>query len=186
MKSSIKDFFGKCGSFLRIYCPWLLQWPWLWKSFYLVIFLGAVQRKNRWEQLYQMVHFSVSNKLAIRVCKFTSLLLPGKAIRELTVKFSVRTLSIISWNFFQKPDNTVSGSALFYLIHSTEAVTWRCFCQKGVLKNFAKFAENTCPRVSFLIKLQVWGLQLYFIKKETLTQMFSCQFCKIFKNTFFI
>ena len=80
-----------------------------------------------------MVHLSVSNKLAIRVCKFTSLLLPGKAIKELIVKFSVRTLSIISWNFFQKPDNTVSGSALFlqiifYLIHSTEAVTWSCFC----------------------------------------------------------
>ena len=25
-----------------------------------------------------------------------------------------------------------------------------------------------------------------FIKKETLTQMFSCEFCQIFKNTFFI
>ena len=25
----------------------------------------------------------------------------------------------------------------------------------------------------------------YFIKKETLAQLFSCEFCKIFKNTFF-
>ena len=44
--------------------------------------------------------------------------------------------------------------------------------------------ENTCVRVSFLIKLQASGLQLY-IKKETLAQMFSFEFCKIFKNTFF-
>ena len=33
--------------------------------------------------------------------------------------------------------------------------------------------ENTCARVSF------------FIKKETLAQVFSCQFCEISKNTFF-
>ena len=33
--------------------------------------------------------------------------------------------------------------------------------------------ENTCARVSFLIKLQ------------TLAQVFSCEFCEISKNTFF-
>ena len=38
------------------------------------------------------------------------------------------------------------------------------FCKKGVLKNFANFS---------------------FIKKETLAQVFSCEFCEIFKNTFF-
>ena len=37
------------------------------------------------------------------------------------------------------------------------------FCKKGVLRNFA-----ACN----------------FIKKETLAQVFSCQFCKISKNTF--
>ena len=26
----------------------------------------------------------------------------------------------------------------------------------------------------------------YTIKKETLAQVFSCEFCKIFKNTFFV
>ena len=41
--------------------------------------------------------------------------------------------------------------------------------------------ENTCARVSFLIKLQAWG----FIKKKTLAQAFSCEFCEISKNTFF-
>ena len=34
----------------------------------------------------------------------------------------------------------------------------------------------------FLIKQQALGL---FIKKETLAQVFSCELCEIFKNTFF-
>ena len=38
------------------------------------------------------------------------------------------------------------------------------FCKKGVLRNFAKF----------------------FIKKETLAQVFSGEFCEISKNTVFI
>ena len=59
--------------------------------------------------------------------------------------------------------------------------------------------ENTCARVSFLIKLQasgrfcsfcfrrqaessVSGLQL--LKKETLARVFSGEFCEIYKNTF--
>ena len=41
--------------------------------------------------------------------------------------------------------------------------------------------ENACARVSFLIKLQG-----NFIKKETLAQVFSCEFFEISKNTFFI
>ena len=50
------------------------------------------------------------------------------------------------------------------------------FCNNGVLKNFTKFTGNTCARDSFLIK---------FIKKESLAQVFSCEFCEFFKNTFF-
>ena len=34
----------------------------------------------------------------------------------------------------------------------------------------------------FLIMSQALGQQLY--QKETLVQMFSCEFCEIFKNTF--
>ena len=54
--------------------------------------------------------------------------------------------------------------------------------------------ENTCARVSFLIKLQalffnkVVGLRpkaCNFIKKEILAHVFSCEFCEISKNTFF-
>ena len=42
--------------------------------------------------------------------------------------------------------------------------------------------ENSSARVSFLMTLQT---KVYnFIKKETLTQVFSCEFCKISKNIF--
>ena len=41
--------------------------------------------------------------------------------------------------------------------------------------------ENTCTRDSFLIKLQASG---FYIKKETLVQVFSSEFRDIFKNTF--
>ena len=44
--------------------------------------------------------------------------------------------------------------------------------------------KNNCARVPFLIKLQALGLKLY-IKKENLAQVFSCESCKISKNTFF-
>ena len=40
--------------------------------------------------------------------------------------------------------------------------------------------ENTCTRISFLIKLQASVSN--FIKKEA--QVFSCGFCEFFKNTF--
>ena len=43
--------------------------------------------------------------------------------------------------------------------------------------------ENTYAKVYFLIKLKAEACN--FIKKETLTQVFSCGFCKISKQTFF-
>ena len=42
------------------------------------------------------------------------------------------------------------------------------FCEKGVLKNFV---EDLNPAT--------------LLKKESLAQVFSCEFCEISKNTFF-
>ena len=42
--------------------------------------------------------------------------------------------------------------------------------------------ENTCARVSFLINLQA---ACNFIKRETLVQVFSCEFCQISESTSF-
>ena len=60
---------------------------------------------------------------------------------------------------------------------------WRCSIKKGVLTNFTKFTRKTCTRVSFLIKLQASVCN--FLKKETPTQEFSCEFCKILRTPFF-
>ena len=74
----------------------------------------------------------------------------------------------------------------------TEAVAQRCSVKKVFLKISQNSQENTCARVCFLTKLQAWGLHLYcaqtcnFINKYTLAQVFSCEFCEIFKSTFFL
>ena len=44
--------------------------------------------------------------------------------------------------------------------------------------------ENTCAKVSILIKIQASACKC--IKKEALAQVLSCEFCDIFKNTFFL
>ena len=57
-----------------------------------------------------------------------------------------------------------------------------CSVRKNVLRNFAKYTgarvSGTCPRVSFLINFSI-----NFIKKETMAQVFSCEFCEISNNT---
>ena len=43
----------------------------------------------------------------------------------------------------------------------TQAVTRRCSLKKVFLEILQNSQENICARVSFLIKLQALGLQLY-------------------------
>ena len=57
------------------------------------------------------------------------------------------------------------------------------FCEKGVLRKFAKFTGKHLCQSLFFDKIA--GGACNFIKKETLAQMFSCEFCKISKNSFF-
>ena len=45
-------------------------------------------------------------------------------------------------------------------------------CEKGVLRNFTKFTGR-----------HLWPEACNFMKKETLAQVFSCEFCEISKNT---
>ena len=52
------------------------------------------------------------------------------------------------------------------------------FCEKVVLKNFAKFTrKHLCQSLFF------WPATLL---KKTMAQVLWCEFCKSFKNTFFI
>ena len=68
------------------------------------------------------------------------------------------------------------------LLHP-EAAIGGVLQEKVFLENSQNSQENTCVKVSFLIKLQAQACN--FIKKETLAQVFSYEFCKISKNTFF-
>ena len=57
------------------------------------------------------------------------------------------------------------------------------FCEKVVLRNFAKFTGKRLYQRVFFNK--VAGLVVNFIKKESLAQVFSCEFSKISKNVIF-
>ena len=90
------------------------------------------------------------------------------------------------------------------LLIKTKTVVWMCSVEKVFLEISQNSQENTCAKVSLLIKLQACNLikketltQVFFmnfakflrtpnfIKKETLVQVFSCDFCEYSKNTFF-
>ena len=57
------------------------------------------------------------------------------------------------------------------------------FRKKGVLRNFAKvIGKHLCQSLFFN---KVTGLRsVTLFKKETLKQVFSCEFCEVSKNTF--
>ena len=56
------------------------------------------------------------------------------------------------------------------------------FCTKRVFLKILQYYRKTPCWSLFLIKLLVWSLQLY--QKETPAQMFSCEYCTNFKNTY--
>ena len=57
------------------------------------------------------------------------------------------------------------------------------FFKIPVLKNFAIFPGKHLCWSFFLIKFRPRGLQFYY--KEDSTQLFSCEYCENFKNTYF-
>ena len=63
-----------------------------------------------------------------------------------------------------------SGICMKYQYRSSHT---EVFCKKVFKEISQNSQENTCARVSF-----------FFINKETLAEVFSCEFCEISKNTF--
>ena len=63
----------------------------------------------------------------------------------------------------------------------TETVAQRYSVKKMFLEISQNSQQNTCARVS-LSNLQAEACN--FIKKETLAQVFSSEFCEVSKNTF--
>ena len=62
-------------------------------------------------------------------------------------------------------------------MYLSEAAIETVLSEKVFLEISQNLQENTCARVSFLIKL--------LFKKETLALVLSCEFYEISKNTFF-
>ena len=92
----------------------------------------------------------------------------------------------------QETDDEKDFQALFFptklllmvmMIVKNSRPVQRCSVKKVFLKILQNSQENTCARVSFLIKFQAKVCK--FIKKETLAQVCSCEFCGIFKNIYF-
>ena len=69
-----------------------------------------------------------------------------------------------------------SSSCLFSLDRSSNG---RSSVRKGVLRNCAKFKEKHLYQSLFFDKVAC-----NFVTNETLAQVFSCEFCKISKNSF--
>ena len=76
----------------------------------------------------------------------------------------------------KRRESFIYRSRCFRSCHQT------CYIKKAFLEILQNSQENTCTRVSFLIKLPQ---ACNFIKKETLAQTFYCEVCEISKNTFF-
>ena len=53
------------------------------------------------------------------------------------------------------------------------------------LKIWQNLQENTCARVSFLIKLRASGLRSATLLKRDYSRVSFCKLCESFKNTFF-
>ena len=72
-------------------------------------------------------------------------------------------------------------------MENERSYVFACEITEAVVQVFLEISqnsqENTCARVSFLIKLLAWPGTL--LKKETLAQVLSCEFSEISKNTFF-
>ena len=69
-----------------------------------------------------------------------------------------------------------------YIIMRCRSSHQTCSLRKSVLGNFLKFTGQYLCQSLFLLKLQTSACN--FIKKETIAQIFFCEFCEISKKTF--
>ena len=85
-----------------------------------------------------------------------------------------------SYSEFQQTSNMEKITTIANSIRSRRP---EVLCKKGVLRNFEKFIGKHLYQSLFFNK--VAGLRsATLLKKETLVQVFSCEFCEIAKNTF--
>ena len=122
--------------------------------------LSVYHYKNEWEPFSAWNRSFLSEKWKIFSTKFLSL-------------YDLIHFHIESLLHFQKKSAIIKNSQP------------EVFCQKGVFKNLANFTrKHLCQSIFFNNAAGLRPEAYNFIKKETLAQVFSCEFCEIFKNTF--
>ena len=97
-----------------------------------------------------------------------------KLIKSVNKKFCFYKIRVEAW----KP--SMKWTTYRVLLHRSSHR--RCSVRKDVLKSLAKFTGKHLRQSLFFNKVAGWG---HFIEKDTLAQVFSCEFCEISKNTFF-
>ena len=85
--------------------------------------------------------------------------------------------------YFLFLDLHCSEWCFFFYISIYGSSHWRCAVKKRYSQKFRNFHRKTPVLESLLNKVAGLGLQFY--QKETSTQVFSCEVCKIFKSTYF-
>ena len=114
---------------------------------------------------------------------FSSIYFSGNFTTDSNVKFTARHFP---WSLTKRTLGFEKGVIVFWdnfvLIQKQ---LFKMFCNLDVLENFARFEKNTSVRASFKIRLQSCSFSVATLpKKETPAQLFSCDLCKILKNTF--
>ena len=81
----------------------------------------------------------------------------------------------VFWGYKKTPVvwNRLSNQVLIEIAVAMDAVVQGCSVKDVFFKNSQNLQGNTCAEAC------------NFIKKETMTQLFSCELCEIFKNKFY-
>ena len=91
--------------------------------------------------------------------------------------------SLLSNEASLSSSDSIDSFSNFDKQNHTEEVSWRCSVKTVFLEISQNSQENVCARFSYLNKAARLR-PANFSKKETLAQVFSCELCKISKNTF--
>ena len=134
----------------------------------------------RWiKSIYRFISFEAKKSLID--CKFL-LKMTSSGFRWIKSNQSEKIIFVcLHWKLSQRKWTQIQKQ-------SPGVVLSKHSLKKVFLKISQNSQGNTCARVSFLIKLKAsWGLNLPEpeVAGLSLVQVFSGEFCEIFKNTFF-
>ena len=136
-----------------------------WKASFSIKWLeSGIERTIRLALLKKTILRIIAPKYKYLMTLFTSLATcvdAGKFFYILHSWFFWRNYYKIEFNFERFRKRLSLKWLPFVWNHPSEAASRGVLLQKVFLEISQSSQENTCARVSFLIKLQAWGLQLY-------------------------